>query len=338
MARLRLFAGLRDLAGTDAADVDGDTVGEVLSTASARFGAAFTGALANTRVWVNGDEADPSDAVGPGDEVALIPPVSGGSTAYGVRATRGSGLEALAPAALLVVLAVANMASNGAWWPVAVVGFVTAWVVDVVQTLTLRGREFPLIPTLVAILATVAAVWTMGPVGIAVGMFGSVVFPLGWGVASDGSRMVQVLAPSVLLSFVACAAVGSLVATATATGAVGPGERVVGVYLAVAGTAVVAGQMIDRLQHLPIGDPFTVAALVAIVTSLVAASIWELDLITFLIVGLVLAVTLVAGRGLGSMLRTRQVVLIEPSPGMLAALDGIILAGALFLPILQIAG
>lgn len=338
MARLRLFAGLRDLAGTDRADIDGDTVGEVLSTASTRFGAAFSGAAERARVWLNGDEAQMSDAVGPSDEVALIPPVSGGSTEYAVQTRRVGGAELLAPVAAVLILILANMASDGSWWPVAVVGFVTAWVVDVVETLTARGREFPLVPTLVAILATVAAVWTMGPIGISVGLVGSIVFPLGWGVASDGSRMVQILAPSVLLTFVACGTVGSLVATATSTGSVGPSERVVGVYLAVAAAAVLVGQMIDRVQQLPIGDPFTLAALVAIVTSLVAASIWDLDLVTFLIVGLVLAVSLVAGRGLGSMLRTRQVVLIEPSPGLLAALDGVVLAGALLLPVLQITG
>ena len=82
MARLRLFAGLRDLAGTGNVEIEGDTIADVLDAAVDRFGAGFAGRLSNARVWLNGEEAEPADPVGPGDEVALIPPVSGGSHAF----------------------------------------------------------------------------------------------------------------------------------------------------------------------------------------------------------------------------------------------------------------
>ena len=337
MARLRLFAGLRDLAGTDRAEIEGGTVAEVLTAAVDRFGSGFAGAAENARVWVNGEEADPSDRVQPDDEVALIPPVSGGSTAMDTVPVAG-GTDFLASLGAVAVLAFANLATDSVWWPVAVVGVVTAWVADVVETLTRRGREFPLIPTLLAILLTVAATWSLGPVGLGVAAVASVVLPLGWGVASDGSRMVQILGPSVLLTFVASTAVASLVGAASAVPEVGPAARVIGVYVAVAAVSVLAGTAVERFQHLPFADPFTAAALVAIVTALVAASIWSLDLITFMIVGLVVAVALVAGRGLGSILRTRQVILIERPPGMLSLLDGLVLAATLYLPVLQIAG
>ena len=331
MARLRLFAGLRDLAGTGNVEIDGDTVGDVLDAAAGRFGAAFASSLENARVWLNGEEASPSDEVGPRDEVALIPPVSGGSHALESRPTV-SGLDLVIPTALVAVLVLANLTSDPSWWPVAVVGLVTAWVVDIVETLTARGREFPLLPSLVAMLATVAAVWSLGGVGLGIGLVAAVVFPLGWGVASDGSRMVQILGPSILLTFVACMAIGSLVQVA----GISPSARIVGVYLAVMAVTVLAAAVIDRFQHLPIGDPFTLSALVAVVTAMVAAAIWDLDLVTFLIVGLVTAVCLVAGRGLGSLLRTRQIVLIERPPGYLSVLDGMILAGALYLPVLTV--
>lgn len=333
MARLRLFAGLRDLAGTGNVEIDGATVADVLDAASARFGAGFASSLENARVWLNGEEADPQDPVGPRDEVALIPPVSGGSYAFET-GTSTQGLEFLAPLAVVVALILANLASDPVWWPVAVVGLVTAWVVDVIEVMTSRGRDFPLIPTLVAMLAAVIAVWTLGGVGLGIGLIAAIVFPLGWGVASDGSRMVQILGPSILLTFVACMAIGSLVLT---TG-VSPAPRIVGVYLAIMAVSVVTAGIIDRVRHLPIGDPFTLSALVAVVTALVAAAIWDLDLVTFLIVGLVTAVSLVAGRGLGSLLRTRQIVLIERPPGLLSVLDGMILAGALYLPVLGLAG
>lgn len=78
MARLRLFASAREAAGTAKADFAGTTVGEVLDAAMAEFGEEFAGVLGTCNVWVNGDQADRDDAVGEGDEVAVLPPVSGG--------------------------------------------------------------------------------------------------------------------------------------------------------------------------------------------------------------------------------------------------------------------
>ena len=78
MATLRLFASAREAAGTDRAEIDAPTVGAVLDAARARFGERFTAVLERSRVWCNGEPADPTDAVGPADEVAVLPPVSGG--------------------------------------------------------------------------------------------------------------------------------------------------------------------------------------------------------------------------------------------------------------------
>lgn len=78
MPVLRLFAAAREAAGTARADVDGATVGEVLATARARYGERFAAVLGASRVWVNGAPAGEDDPVGEGDEVAVLPPVSGG--------------------------------------------------------------------------------------------------------------------------------------------------------------------------------------------------------------------------------------------------------------------
>jgi len=78
MATLRLFAAAREAAGTGRADVDGATVGEVLDGAIERFGGAFADVLATCRVWVNGEPAGREAPVRPADEVAVLPPVSGG--------------------------------------------------------------------------------------------------------------------------------------------------------------------------------------------------------------------------------------------------------------------
>lgn len=80
MATLRLFAAAREAAGTGSAQFAGSTVGEVLAAAVAAYGDTFRAVLANSRVWLNGDPADEHTAVGATDEVAVLPPVSGGST------------------------------------------------------------------------------------------------------------------------------------------------------------------------------------------------------------------------------------------------------------------
>jgi len=60
-------------------DVEGATVGDVLRAAVARFGNTFADVVATSRVWVNGEPADDGTAVHDDDEVAVLPPVSGGS-------------------------------------------------------------------------------------------------------------------------------------------------------------------------------------------------------------------------------------------------------------------
>jgi MoaD family protein len=75
---LRLFAAAREAAGTGRAEIAAATVGAVLAEAEARYGRAFSDVLATSRVWCNGEPAAPGDAVRDGDEVAVLPPVSGG--------------------------------------------------------------------------------------------------------------------------------------------------------------------------------------------------------------------------------------------------------------------
>ncbi len=79
MATIRLFAGAREAAGTDRDTVDGATVGAVLDAAVARFGGDFAAVLGSCKVWVNGEPAERDDDVTDADEVAVLPPVSGGA-------------------------------------------------------------------------------------------------------------------------------------------------------------------------------------------------------------------------------------------------------------------
>ena len=78
MATLRLFASAREAAGTSSAVLPGSTVADVLSAAVARYGSDFAEVLETSRVWCNGEPAEPGDPVVDADEVAVLPPVSGG--------------------------------------------------------------------------------------------------------------------------------------------------------------------------------------------------------------------------------------------------------------------
>src|SRR3970040_1905622 len=79
MAKLRLFANLREIAGTSRLDVPSETVGGVIEAASENVGPDFRRGVETSRVWVNGETAAMGDPVADDDEVVLIPPVSGGS-------------------------------------------------------------------------------------------------------------------------------------------------------------------------------------------------------------------------------------------------------------------
>jgi len=83
MALLRLFAAAREAAGTTSVEISGRTVDDVLTSARARFGSEFAAVLDTAAVWRNGHPAAGTDPLQPGDEVAVLPPVSGGSSSDG---------------------------------------------------------------------------------------------------------------------------------------------------------------------------------------------------------------------------------------------------------------
>ncbi len=78
MARVRFFAQARDAAGCREADVDGATVEAVLAAVVAGYGAGLGAVLATSTIWVNGERAEPAQEIHATDELAILPPVSGG--------------------------------------------------------------------------------------------------------------------------------------------------------------------------------------------------------------------------------------------------------------------
>ncbi len=78
MATVLFFGPARDAAGARSAIVEGTCVGEVVAATVTRFGEQFAQLLPTCRVWLNGDPATPDAPVGIEDEIAVLPPVSGG--------------------------------------------------------------------------------------------------------------------------------------------------------------------------------------------------------------------------------------------------------------------
>ena len=78
---LRCFASAREAAGASVDSFEASTVDAVLVAAAARYGTHWAAVLATARVWVNGDEpqAGLETVLHDGDEVAVLPPVSGGA-------------------------------------------------------------------------------------------------------------------------------------------------------------------------------------------------------------------------------------------------------------------
>jgi hypothetical protein len=128
-------------------------------------------------------------------------------------------------------------------------------------------------------------------------------------------------------------AVGSLMMARTVYEA---SDHATSIFLLVVVVAAAAAFILDQLRS-PLIDPFTGTALASVLAAAVGAFVWDEDLVGYLLVGLGMAVGLVAGRGFGSLMRTGRLSLSRPAPGALTVLDGAILAAALFYPLLNLA-
>ena len=156
---------------------------------------------------------------------------------------------------------------------------------------------------------------------------------LGWAVAFDDYRAVDVFSPTFLAALFAGLAGASMV---LARSAFSPDERAVDVFLVAVIAAVLLGAIAVRMQQMPFLDPFSITAIGAVLAATGAAWLWELDIVGYLLVGLGVAVALVAGRGLSAMLRLGTVSLTDLPPGAVTSLDGVLLAAAIYYPLIRI--
>jgi len=76
--RVRLFAALREIAGASELELNAPDVGSLLDQLSDRFGPEFERIISAGAVVVDGETVDRERTLHPDDDVALLPPVSGG--------------------------------------------------------------------------------------------------------------------------------------------------------------------------------------------------------------------------------------------------------------------
>ena len=329
MAKLRLFANLREIAGTGKVDIPATTVQGVVEAASEKFGPDFGRALETTRVWVNGDEASLDDEVDENDEVVLLPPVSGGSQPA---VFAPADLIGFLPLVVAIVAVLANTMDQPIW-AAAVVAIGSVWAIDLAGTFAVRGRHFAPLAVVTAVSASTLTAHILGPSGYGLAIALAVAAVLGWAVAFPQYRQVESFAPTALVALIGALAAGSLVLSRSSFT---PDESAVDVLLVGVIAAIALGALVSRLPALPYLDRFSVTAVGAVIATVVAATIWDLDGVGYLLVGLGIAVALVAGQGLSSMLRTGRVTLTEQPPGMLAVVDGAMLAAAIYFPLIRL--
>ena len=76
--KVRLFAALREVAGTSVLEMDAPDVGTLLELLARTYGPRFEHIVNAGTVVVDGETVGPDRELQTGDEVALLPPVSGG--------------------------------------------------------------------------------------------------------------------------------------------------------------------------------------------------------------------------------------------------------------------
>jgi sulfur-carrier protein len=80
VVRVRLFAALRELAGSGEVWAGGTSVGEIADQLATRYGERFSSIAAVSSYVLNGERARRETPVAEGDELAILPPVSGGGS------------------------------------------------------------------------------------------------------------------------------------------------------------------------------------------------------------------------------------------------------------------
>jgi sulfur-carrier protein len=336
MARLRLFANLREIAGTAATEVEGATVAELLGAATARFGPEFGRALQTAQVWVDGDRVGADAPVPAAAEVALIPPVSGGAMV--VRSPLG--IEAAMLLITFIALFVGNLLSVQ-WFSVVVVLVSSVWALDLTGATDRRRLPLANAVILLAIGAGALASYRFGALGMAAATVGAVIAVLIASVFRPGLRPIDSFAAGATTAVVAAAGTSAMVLLRLCTEGVEgscsvPRDQTT-VFLFILTVAVIVSWLSDR-SEMPILDPLVALIVGAVLAGAVGGALWAPDLLSAIGASVAAAIALVAGRNLGTLLRAGGFFVQGPIPGSLSYFDGALLAAAAYWSTLLVLG
>jgi MoaD family protein len=325
MARVRLFARLRELAGATEVELEGSTVDEILGQAVHRYGGEFEEGLRHSRVWINGDPADGRSEVRESDEVALLPPVSGG-------AGPSNELRLFGPFLVSLVLLVTNALNDPVWFIAALVGVAALWAWDLSENGAFPGPALR-VPLLVAALAgaVIPYAWNVGRGGwggIGLAVLVAVLTVLIRGVIVVEGRDLVSTSVALMAAVVTAGGVGSLVLARISTTS---GQRWLWLFLMmVIGARGAAVYLAGRELAL---DPLSGSVVVAVIMGIAAALAFNLNGFAAFLVAIVVAVVLIVGAAFASLLSTREVYFAERLPGVLPDVGTGLLAAVVFLPV-----
>jgi|GEM_PF-507884 len=185
MAQLMLFAGLREAAGRSRDQIQAATVEELIEQARIRYGESFRRLLDHSSVAVNGVLIEALDGratlLEEEDEVALLPPVSGGSRLPPVR--RGLSSPGNPATVGLLLIGVVLTSLVGVW---VLAGFV-AMVSAVAAAATLRHFTGLRSRSGIWLAAAASAAF---PLAVAFFAEGGLLWALSLAVLAVGSRLV----------------------------------------------------------------------------------------------------------------------------------------------------
>ncbi len=328
MPKVRLFAGLREVARTSEVTVEGATVGEVLESATSRFGSQFAAGLVTAKVWRNGEEADLHQPVEPDDEIALLPPVSGGALDWG----REMGSGGLATLIVMIALIVGNLSGDLELWTPILAAMVGLWTIDITGAATERGYHMAVGPILAAEVGAMALIHLLGAAALLPALAMGVVFTVGAAIFVPAHRQLVPLGLAAGIATVAC---GTLASLMLARSVFEPGTRVIGFFLATTIGTMALAEVARRVKTNRFFNRQNTVVVAVVALSLVAAVLWGFSLTSFLLIGFGLAAAYLAGEGFGALLRSGR-LWSTPLPGILSNLDGPLCAGMVFFTLLTL--
>jgi len=207
------------------------------------------------------------------------------------------------------------------------------WVIDLAVSSSDGDFNIDYPPLLAAILVSMAASNTFGLAGLGIGAVLSIALVMGWAIARPAARDLTTMAASSVCALIASLAVSSILLTRLSSSG---GQRTIAGLLIIAILGAITGHLTERSRSRWV-SPYTMASIVMVLAALLVANLSDLPSFGYLrwfFIGLVMACSVIAGRGIGSAFRTGQIQMAARPSGALSSLDGPMLAVAAFFPLI----